>query len=321
MLASESQMGKYCPSFIASTGEKVECTKGGHVINGNYFSAPTFSEISLTKPSFSYNPLKCATMLLRKFSAPRRERRMNEKYGIKVTNSTGSQSVSNYGLNFGKANIGQIDDINILAQTYENHKAKYPNTDKVLYGVSRGAATTFNFLALHKPEGVKAAVIEGVFDDIPHVIKHVGYRNNKSALFEYCLHGLLQFCARKYNPHGPFPSTCYKTIDKEIPLLLVTSLKDEQVPHQSTMRLYSQLKNIGHDKVHLFVLQDAKHPMYMIGKTQDRDDYQAIVHSFYRQYGLAYNEELANEGQKLFESTVPSIAELEHYLKASCCKQ
>ena len=50
-------MGRYCPQFTASTGEKVTWRPGGHTI-GQPHSAVIFPETNLRKPGyFTLNPI------------------------------------------------------------------------------------------------------------------------------------------------------------------------------------------------------------------------------------------------------------------------
>jgi hypothetical protein len=171
-----------------------------------------------------------------------------------------------------------------------------------------------------QPEQVKAVVLEGVFDDIPHLLKHFGF-SGKGELVENISHNALNLAAGGYSKTGPFPSLCLDGMPRDIPLLLVTSLKDWQVPYQCTLRLYRLLKERGHEKVHLLVLQNAGHSDYMIGDTEDKRHYEAVVHSFYRYYGLAYNAVLADQGQELFRQTTPKPHDVEqkYQLTCPCC--
>lgn len=319
IFAAEFMMGRYCPSFTAVTGEKVVWNSGGNVI-GQPHSTVIFPEIDLNKPTVTtFNPLKAIFNSFKRDFFPLAKRFLEEKYKFSVEdNPACDQSVVNYGFNFGKANIAQKNDINALAQTYEQHLKKYPDTEVVLYGDSRGAATILNFIAQHNPSQVKAAVIEGVFDTIPHVIKHLAYED-KGEIVEGRLHNILSFIARDYHKKGPFPLDFVAKIKNDIPLLLVTSLKDGLIASQCTISLYNMLKKRNHPKVHILILKESWHPTYMIDNVEDKRIYESVVHAFYKRYGLPYNQVKAQEGHSIFLTTKPEIGRLESCYQLPQC--
>lgn len=313
-------MGRYCPEYTAITGEKISWKKGGHVI-GQPHTGVLFRDVDLRKPTgFTFNPLKAYINTIRRDLFPIVEKLFSEKYGITVIDNPQSKlSVVNYTPNLSASNIGQTNDIYTLCQHYKKHVNQHPETDVILYGDSRGAATIFNFIALHNPEKVKAAVVEGIFDTVPHCIKHFLY-DDKSLAAEKRLHQILSFAASKYRKNGTNPRKCAEIINDTIPLLFVTSLKDGLVPPQSTIGLYKRLKERGHKKVHLLVLKKSLHPAYMIDDPEDQIIYESVVHAFYKQYNLAHNSLKAAAGKKLFVATQPSIEELQKRYRLNQCE-
>jgi len=311
LLGSELIMGRYCPEFVASTsGEKISWKVGGHVI-GKPHTAVIFPEVDVYKPScFTANPIKMFLNRIRQDMYPMTAHFMYERYGITVIdNPTSNKTVANYGFHFSRGNIAQKDDIAAYAKTYAQHVQDYPNTDVILYGDSRGAATTLNFIAMHKPEQVKAAVLEGAFDAMPHVMKHCLY-SDKEPSVEKRLTGTLSMLMRRYRKNAPAPYDYAERITDEIPLLFVTSLKDWVVPPQCTFRLYTRLKERGFTNVHILVLQRATHPCYMLDDAADRELYETVVHAFYKQYNLPHNSAKAAAGASAFACTQPSVREL-----------
>jgi len=311
-LGSEIVMARYCPVFIASTGEKVAGLRGGHVI-GESHTAVCFSEIDLRK----------AEKWWRKKLKPVATWVFEARLGIKVEEVPEStQTVLNYFYKFDQANLGQGADIACLEDSYKKHIERYPHKKVVLYGDSRGAATTFIFFALHKPTQVGAIVLEGIFDTMPHVITHLFKYSNKLPGVSAAWHRLLGLCLKSYKPQGPFPLHYVDDIDLETPILLVTSLKDEVVPYQCVMRLYCKLKARGHNKVHMLVLKDAWHTHYMLDGHGEKKAYEGVVHAFYRHYELPYNTALANTGQELFATTQHSVQDVQkrYMLNKPCCE-
>ncbi len=315
---TEKLLGRYCPRFTACTGERITCRSGGHTI-GQPHTAVNFPEIDLHKPDcFTLNPIKAYFNGIRRDLFPVCLRILHSYYNFTVEdNPASSKSVVNYGINFGNANIGQHKDIKALHKSYNRHLKKFPKSDIILYGDSRGAATIFNFIAQHKPAHIKAAVLEGIFDSIPHLIKHFIYVD-KGDVAENRLINILNFVMGSYDKKGPFPRNYAETITDDIPLIFVTSLKDGLCYPQGALYLYNRLRERGHKKVHLLMLKDCLHPMYMIGNQKDKDLYERTIHAFYKHYDLPHNSLKAAEGASSFTRTQPSKDELEAYKLTKC---
>ena len=226
LMGTELMMGRFCPSFTSSiTGERISWRVGGHVI-GQPHSAVAFPEVDLRKPSgFTLNPIRAFMNSIRRDMYPLTERFMHERYGITVIDNPQSpRTVVNYNFNFGAGNIAQAKDIKALQATYKTHIQKYPDTDIILYGDSRGATTIFNFIAIENPKQVKAAVLEAPFDSMPHVIKHCIY-SDKDRAAEKRLTEMLSLMMRSYKKTAPSPRDYAEFIQDDIPLLFVTSLE------------------------------------------------------------------------------------------------
>lgn len=310
LIGSELIMGRYCPEYTAITGEKISWERGGHVI-GQPHTCVVYPDVNLQKPTnFTLNPITAFINSLRRDLFPIAEKFLNEKYGITVVENPGSKyTVVNYIPHTPAANIGQKKDINALNNCYRRHINKHPEMNVVLYGDSRGAATIFNFITLHKPEKVKAAVLEGIFDTVPHCIKHFLYEDKEPSV-EKCLEKMLSMVMWQYRKNGINPSKCAELIDDTIPLLLVTSLKDGLVAPQGTINLYKRLKERGHQNVHLLVLKKSLHPVYMLDDPDDQKLYETVVHAFYKQYNLPHNSRKAAQGYSAFLATQPATEQL-----------
>jgi hypothetical protein len=319
LMGTEIMMGRYCPSFVASTGEKITWQYGGHVI-GHPYTAVVFPEVDLRKPhGFTLNPVRAVMNTLRRDLFPLAKRYFQDNFHFTVEeNPDSSKSIADYSFNFGQANIAQHKDIRALRKTYEQHAKRYPNSNMVLFGDSRGAATIFNFLAQKPRPGIKAAVMEGIFDTVPHCVKHFLY-NNKDPRAEKRLNSILSLVMGSYKADGPSPLAYAQSAPKDLPLLLVTSLNDGIVAPQCTLTLYKKLKEQDPDKVHLLVLNNPSHPCYMIDNDADRELYENVVHAFYKHYGLAHNSARAQAGYNAFMHTQPTIAYIDQtYALATC---
>ena len=151
-----------------------------------------------------------------------------------------------------------------------------------------GKRTLFNFLAEYNPKQVKAAILESVYDDIEHYIKHLFYVD-KAECSEERLHSLYSLILGSYKRSGPFPRQYADRITDDIPLLIVTSLQDKLVNPQCVITIYNRLKERGHKKVHILVLKNSSHPCYMLDDNADKELYEAVVHAFYAYYNLPHN--------------------------------
>lgn len=305
-------IGRYCPYYSAPTGEEIHGTCGGNVLgDGTKITAVVFPEVNINRSTSWFRRVIYPMVSSRVFF---------HMFGIIVKdNESSPYTFSNYMPEINRANIGQEADIEALRKCLQQHIQEHPDTKIVMYGDSRGAATTFNFIALDHPS-IACAVLEGIFDDIPHLIKHCLRWKSKHVRVESMMHSLLRTCTNCYAENGPFPIDYVDKIPLNMPLLLVTSLRDEIVPHQSTMRLYCHLKERGCTNVHVLVLQHSSHKGYMIGK--DRNTYESCVHAFYRAYGVAYDKALAETGEQFFAETQPTVAQVrEKYdLNLDCCQ-
>ncbi len=320
VFGSEIIMGRYCPRFTARTGEIISFKSGGNVI-GHPHTAVLFPEINTKKPTkFTLNPVTACMNSVRRVIFPIAEYYFSKKYEIAwEDNPLSSSTVANYFPQPWSTNLAQKKDIQALKRHFEKHVNKhYPNTNVVLYGDSRGAATIFNFIALHNPAHVKAAVLEGIFDCIPHVIKHFLY-DDKNPFIEKQLYTLFSMLVRKYRHDGTTPRKCAEIITDDIPLLFVISLKDGLISAQNTFWLYKRLKQRGFENIHLLVLKNSAHPAYMMDDPRDRHVYETTVHAFYRHYGLPHNAEKAAQGRASFAASQPTIEELsERYVLKQC---
>jgi hypothetical protein len=312
LFGSPVVIGRYCPYYVAPTGEEIYGTRGGKVLgDGTKITAVVFPEIDVDRSNSWFRRI-IYPMVSRKV--------LFSLFGIIVKDEGSSAtSFSNYMPTITRANIGQEADIETLRKHLTDHCSTYPDTKVVMYGDSRGAATTFNVIALDHHPQIACAVLEGIFDSIPHLIKHCWRWKSKYDCIESFIHSMLRICASCYTQDGPFPIDYAEKIPLDIPLLLVTSVRDEIVPYQSTIRLYCRLKERGCKNVHLLVLKYSNHKGYMVGK--DRSMYESCVHAFYRAYGVDYDEKLAVVGASFFLATQPTVTDVrEKYgLHATCC--
>lgn len=323
MLGSEILMGRYCPKFVASTGELITCSKGIEVIRMPARSC-NFTEITLKKTKKAARKARRHNRSVQKKSAKRVFINLlmipvhmtsyllsylyNVAFGLNIERSKeykSEESLSRYCADPTKLCLAQEKDLAIFKQAYddfvvtlgeENHKKSI-----VLYGKSRGAATVFNFTALEHPKEVNAIVCEGLFDSIEHV--KVAAPSRLVRWISSILHKISHF-----DHKGVVPIKLVEQIPKDMPVLLITSHNDAIVPYACTMNVYNQLRMTGHNKVHILVLKKASHTSYSHGDKQETKLYENIVHAYYKKYGLPHIAEYAHEGEEYFNTmTQPEV--------------
>jgi len=191
--------------------------------------------------------------------------------------------------------IGQDADMETL------HKACETISQATLVGVSRGAATIFNYLAKYIPKNITAVVAESPFDQVSSVVQHkAGFASFESSL---------PLVFPNYNRSGPQPIQAAKSIDKDIPVLLVCSDEDALIPTSSTKRLYDALCLAQHTKTHLLVTKHGAHANILNGP--DGQLYRNVVHAFFKAYNKSHNPRWAAAGQERFASCKPAVTEEE----------
>lgn len=323
VLASEIFMGRYCPTFIASTGEGITCKKGIEVLRMPA-SSGNLAEIKL-KPHGKYlrackktkkKSKKREHGFLSLLTAPFRAVWYTASYisnfifglSVKKSPTLSDSSLSSYCIDLTKVNLAQEEDLKLFKNIYDNHLKRVQAAHSadtrhvvVLYGTSRGSAIVFNFCALEKPQEVGAVVCEGLFDSIDHI-----YQATRSAKIRFLISALYRIS--QFNKDGILPLRLIKEIPLDMPILLITSRKDATVPWQCTMNIYSKLRQTGHNKVHILVLKKAAHEWYPYCKKQERTLYQNVVHAFYKHYSLPHIANYAAEGWDYFQTqTQPPI--------------
>jgi len=199
-----------------------------------------------------------------------------------------------------KVNIGQTGDIAEHKKRVDLCRQVHPRSDIVLYGVSRGSITTFSAYAQEQYEGVRAVVLEGCPSAIPDVVnaRYGSWYN----LWIPSLYNrfITRICA--HDPKGLSALKCVEQFPKKTPVLFITSEKDKTVPAVCTKNLAQKLTEAGHNDVYCKMLTNSSHCGYCFDDKNDANDYQNIVHAFYKKYDIVgYNEQYAQAGAELLE--------------------
>jgi dienelactone hydrolase len=283
IFAPAGQVEKYLPYVFDKKAKTwIPSAHGNKIINGDFCYSCSFAEIW---PAKSLLPLqenflrRIAGSLIdtiikyrdRQFAAElQRELRAQKQYTISLS----------------QLNFGQEPDVEILSGTYDDLVADPEMPENVvLYGFSRGAATTFNFMATRYEQKsvkrVKAIILEACYDSLISVLP-------------FGVPTLLEYFLPTYHCHGLEPARRavfdqFVTICKhyQIPVLFITSKADKIVPYRIVIQLYDRVKKAGVD-AHLLVLSKASHAGYLFDNKKDRARFHHAVHTFYGDCGLSY---------------------------------
>ncbi|MGB8367169.1 MAG: prolyl oligopeptidase family serine peptidase [Candidatus Babeliales bacterium] len=198
--------------------------------------------------------------------------------------------------NFLKANIAQENDIACLKSEVEKIIQNNQEEELVIFGISRGASTALNYMALYDNAFVKALIVESPFDSMATIIdnkrKQFGFKFLSN---DFCQR-ILENIFRQYKRDGIQPIDLVSKIRKNLPILIICSKKDSLVPCHSTINLYKKLKKSGHNKVYLLQVEKGIHGLIIYGKS--RDVYQKGMHAFLAKCGFPHDPALALEGEQ-----------------------
>lgn len=292
---SQVQASKYIvPGFIGTTGEYIRCEKALDLIHDVYIG----EEIGEITPMNSWmellNPIKLYNYICTGLS--------NWYYDISITRSNEAKELSSstlicHHINYFALNFGQEGDVTDHYNKYINFLRDYPDHDYIMWGVSKGAATTINAIATNKYDisKLKMIVLEGCYDSIENVFSSWGSDTapidcqrdiNSNSWLGYLMLMILPYLPIQYrsNPYWDPINRVGELPD--VPILLITSKADKLVPAYLTKRLFNKLQDTGHNHVYLLELAHSAHPRYMFDDEQDRGSYFKFVHGLYNKYCL-----------------------------------
>ncbi len=313
MFSSQTQGAKYTGShgFIATTGEQVINQEGLDVIQHLYVK-PEIDEIipASTKPfrfsDISLHPKVIFYGLCSRF-AHVASRYAHRSYGTLIEGEpAGNQTIAAHAIDLSKINVAQQGDLENHRRRFESCRKEFPEDDVITYGVSRGAATTFQSLALSNKENnrdlaaIKLCILEGCFDSVPNIMKKRYPRLFNSPLIENFLMALASWVT-SFKKDGPAPIKIVDYFPQHIPVAFITSKKDKEVPAESTRNLAQALARAGHQHVYLLELKNSSHPRYMFDDASDTQLYKHFIHALYAHSNLPHIQSYALKGAELVE--------------------
>ncbi len=226
-------------------------------------------------------------------------------------------SVYQYSIDSAHESSGQETDIKAHFEKYKtvtsikfNPKHNAQN-NIVLYGVSRGAATSFAALATHSAEynQVKMCILEGPPATISGSVKSWFWFFPALGKWIYKVFSWL-FLGSDHKTDRDHQAVSYvDQFPDHVPLLVVSSKQDGVVPHKGSLNIalkvaakrIEAIKNATDEEakkiapVYILQLDSSGHQDYAFGKERER--YQNVVHAIYKKHQLPYIEEYAEKGE------------------------
>lgn len=300
IISSQTQITKYMGSrpIPATTGQVMYCKGRNNLAPPDLlidpFIGPEIKDVNL-EPYHDFtsyfNPLTITTSSISRF--------INWYYGIRTDDPAAGvkNDVKANSLNISKISIGQETDIESHLDKYNHWKEAYPNNDLILWGVSRGAATTFNAYAKYKYPEVKLVILEGCFYSFEDVL--ASWTFHPISPF---LHAGLNFFTN-YQAKGPSPEQNIEHFPENVPVIFISSKIDKVVPYSSTEKLARELAGRKKNDVYLLELERSSHPSYMFDDAEDRNRYESFIHAIYKKYNLPHIPELAEKGAAIMEKS------------------
>lgn len=200
-----------------------------------------------------------------------------------------------------QSSLAQENEIERLSQAFNETIVK-KDKNGVLIGVSRGASTIVNFMGLYNPDRIVAVILESPFDCVDSIAMSVCHESKLSWIpgIKKCGCSLMSFIFCKYKPDGIRPIDCAARIRKDLPILIIVSAKDGLVPVWSSINLYNELRNTGHENTFIVIFAEGKHAK-LINNPKNGTPYRQVVHAFYQRFNLPHDPVLAQLGAPLLQ--------------------
>lgn len=145
-----------------------------------------------------------------------------------------------YGLSQGRPSLPNIlQDIDAAAH-WLSERSQSQQLPGYWLGQSIGASLSTYYLARHKVEGLRAAVVDAPFASYRHISREKFSEFWLTWPFQYPLSWLVD---NRYSPDKAVPEW------SDLPLLVFSSSKDQVIPKHHTQQLLDQLPSLGKQKM------------------------------------------------------------------------
>jgi dienelactone hydrolase len=162
---------------------------------------------------------------------------------------TGPCHTFDFGDGLKTINLGQENDCALFLSAYTQLRTKHPQASIVLVGLSRGAVTILNTVALH-PEidwsPVKAALLESPYAHVSAMAEQIASSYMFFVPFKQSLMRKIVNSLPSYNPDGMQPIDMIEKMKPSFPIFIAYSEADKTVPAAGTQLIIEKLKSAGH---------------------------------------------------------------------------
>jgi hypothetical protein len=196
-----------------------------------------------------------------------------------------------------RIDLGQKNCIDDFIETLEENNLFDKNI--VIHATSQGTATILNWLGKYPPcTNVKAVILEAVLESGNSAIKHT--ISGPFSPVPYAASSIpessLGYSAKiaifpAYSPSGMQALKSVESIPTNIPIIIIHSKDDSQLPYDGAFRIYSLLREYGNDNVYFFSKEGSVH-LNILSLYYDKEKINAI-NAIFAYHNLPHNRELA----------------------------
>ncbi len=284
--STQTQASKYVGrhGFTSpTTGERIIHLEGIDLIQ-NLFIGKELDEIELFDYSEIYfSPIKCFKFLM---GGMKHWWNKIKVYNQEENNTT-TKTLFYFSIHNDLVSIGGKTDLIEHKKKYDLWRENYPNDDSViLFGVSRGAATTFSAMAEYNYDKVSLVILEG----FPVHFKKLLLYNYGYFLGNF-IYKFLKWWYPNFNPdkNKQQPWDRIHEFPKNVPVVFISSLKDELTPHLLIDDFIKEFSASRNGSTYFITLIDAYHSNYATTEF-DKIFYFYFIHSLYKHLGLPHRE-------------------------------
>ena len=216
-----------------------------------------------------------------------------------------SGTLHHYSIDASKCSLGQSTDIAAHEAKYTSLMNLHPEINQViLYGVSRGAATTFSAMAEKHYAHVKLCILEAAPSSISGILKHYFHKPVATTVYQLAS----KFLGAQHSTDKASQARGHvDSFPDNVPVVFVSSLSDGVVPIENSLRLALRLaaKRIqGQEResqpaapVYFLKLNDVGHNDYATSGKAESARYNQFIHAVYKKHELPHDEVLAKQGE------------------------
>ncbi len=156
----------------------------------------------------------------------------------------------------------------------------HPNKSIVLFGTSRGAATTFISVSL-LPKEIQSKIALVVLEAPPDSVENV-LKKRAPYFFPWNLRLFERFTA--YDPRYSSAMGVSDRYPLDVPTAFIMSKADKDVPMECTLNLISALQLRKHTKFHTLILDHSDHSGFPIHNENEQTKYKLFMDDLYKKY-------------------------------------